>query len=136
MFQGRPASLQEIDTLVPIEFLDDFEELEQWKPIGCSEDIPEYPGAVAHTLTTFAEYCKLSIILNRIINQIYTEKRTNRGLEKLPTVLETLHKDLEEWRKGLPPHLTVEVPKTGTIPPPCHILNLLYVQHMVTHLIL
>jgi hypothetical protein len=69
LYQGRPVSLQEADTRVPILFQDQYEELEHWTPFAYSET-QRYPGSPAYSVSTFTELCKLSVIMNAILNNV------------------------------------------------------------------
>jgi hypothetical protein len=145
MYQGRPVTLQERDMQVPVEFLDDFEELELWVPlenlnyINSQYPLPKHPGGPTHSVSTFAAFCRLSIIMNRTINVIYSEKafqqddQTSAGGDS--HLLETLHslgEDLSNWWDELQPWLkyepwTTATPKTSKDIPCPTILSLQYV---------
>jgi hypothetical protein len=126
LYQGRPISLQEADTRVPIVFHDTYEELEYWMPFAYS-DTKHYSGSPAYSVSTFSQLCKLSVIMNDILNKLYTEKSEKRGCETLAEDLKALQRDLEIWEASLPTHLKLEnIVDPATIPPP-HVLSLQYV---------
>jgi len=105
-------------------FQDNFEELEHWKPFAYS-GTKDYPGSPAYSVTTFGELCKLSIVMNEILNKFYAEKSEKRGPERLADDLKGLHGDLESWEANLPVHLKLStIESTGVVPPP-HVLSLL-----------
>lgn len=86
MYFGRPVTLQETQMRVPIEFLDDYEELEQWAPLeplnnAVSADYPRpaHPGGPCYSVMTFTAMCKVSVVLGRILNDIYSETVYNHG---------------------------------------------------------
>ncbi|KAE9984611.1 hypothetical protein BLS_001986 [Venturia inaequalis] len=86
MYFGRPVTLQETQMRVPIEFLDDYEELEQWTPLeqlnnAVSADYPRpaHPGGPSYSVMTFTAMCKVSVVLGRILNDIYSETAYNHG---------------------------------------------------------
>ncbi|QDS71093.1 hypothetical protein FKW77_009103 [Venturia effusa] len=86
MYFGRPVTLQETQMRVPIEFLDDYEELEQWTPLeqlnnAVSPDYPRptHPGGPSYSVMTFTAMCKVSVVLGRILNDIYSESAYNHG---------------------------------------------------------
>ncbi|KAF7590606.1 hypothetical protein BBP40_002643 [Aspergillus hancockii] len=79
LYQGRPPSLQGADTNVPLTFLDRYEELEHWTPFAYSGKLnSRYPGSPAYSMSTFADLCKLSMVLNGILNKVYSEKSAKR----------------------------------------------------------
>jgi hypothetical protein len=124
LYQGRPVSLQEQECNVPITFLDDFEELEHWKPFAYSTT-QSHPGSPAHSVSTFTELCKLSMIMNRILNKVYGERSSKRTPRELAEDLKLLHGNLDQWRADLPAHLSYD-PSNTTLPiPPPHVLSLL-----------
>jgi len=122
LYQGRPVSLQEIDCRVPITFLDAYEELEHWQPFAYP-GMPPHPGAPAYSVSTFGQFCRLSVVMNRILNKVYTERSTRRNPDDLLVDLRALHEDLERWQAELPEHLNISLFDTTIINPP-HILSL------------
>jgi hypothetical protein len=126
LYQGRPVSLQEADTSVPISFLDRFEENENWTPFA---DRPEashsYQGSPAYSVSTFEALCKLSVIMNQILNHIYAERSFDRSSDDLSRTLEDLHSRLESWKRSLASHLQFEPPRSSAIAPPPHVISLL-----------
>jgi hypothetical protein len=116
-------SLQEADTRVPMTFQDRYEELEHWMPFAYS-GTRDYPGSPAYSVSTFTELCKLSVIMNNILNNIYAEKSVRREPQQLAEDLKNRHGDLEKWEAALPLHLRFDVVEsTGIVPPP-HVLSL------------
>ena len=77
LYQGRPVSLQELECSVSIQFMDHYEELEHWKPFAYSET-QKYPGSPAYSVSTLTQLCKLSLIMNRILNKVYGERNSKR----------------------------------------------------------
>ncbi|KAH6632930.1 fungal-specific transcription factor [Boeremia exigua] len=118
LYQGRPVSIRESDALVPLKFLDTYEELEHWSPFAYNID--SYPGSPSFSVSTFKQLCLLSIILSDIIGNIYTESRPNADLT---TKLHSIHQTLVSWRDNLPDHLTFTPTKTSFTPPP-HVMKL------------
>jgi hypothetical protein len=116
-------SLQEADTRVPMIFQDNFEELEIWHP-QAFPGTQDYPGSPTYSVSTFTELCKLSVIMNDILNKVYAEKTTRRAPERLADDLKSLHSDLEKWESALPPHLRFEsIGGSGIVSPP-HVFSL------------
>ncbi|THC94182.1 hypothetical protein EYZ11_006323 [Aspergillus tanneri] len=133
LYQGRPASLQAFDTHVPLTFLDQYEELEHWTPFAYPGN-PKYSGSPAYSVSTFRELCKLSVILNDILNKVYSEKSSKRAPEELVSNRASLHSALQEWHDGLPSHLQFDTPGTCNAPPP-HVLSLLALYNVLVILL-
>jgi hypothetical protein len=117
MYFGRPVTLQETNVRVPIEFLDDYEELEQWTPleplnhINPDYEIPAHLGGASFSVTTFSALCKLSIILGRILNAVYSEQAYSIGASESPCsakVMGALDGNLHRWLAELPPEIRYE----------------------------
>jgi hypothetical protein len=126
LYQGRPATLQASECQVPISFHDEYEELEQWHPFAYSSE-PDYSGSPSYSVSTFAQLCKLCVLLNVILNKIYNEKQSIDTSDKLTEELDNLENDLNSWADALPSHLKLNLDTTErdmTIPPP-HVLSLL-----------
>lgn len=129
LYQGRPASLQDFDTKVSLTFLDHYEELEHWQPFAYS-DAKSYPGSPAYSVSTFMELCKLSLILNGILNKVYSERSSTRSPQELLATLNTLDTQLKEWHEALPDHLQFSN-ATAQITPPPHVLSLLALYNVL-----
>jgi hypothetical protein len=129
LYQGRPASLQDFDTKVSLSFLDHYEELEHWQPFAYSDAQP-YPGSPAYSVSTFTELCKLSLILNGILNKVYSERSSNRTPQELMTTLSSLDAQLRNWQQGLPRHLQFSNSTIQTTPPP-HVISLLSLYNVL-----
>jgi hypothetical protein len=124
LYQGRPVSIKESDTLVPIKFQDTYEELENWAPFAYStQSNTAYPGSPAYSISTFRHLCQLSVILSDILSTIYTERSFDSSPGELSSKLESIHLKLTAWRGSLPEHLAGDVKKTPVTPPP-HVLSL------------
>lgn len=123
LYQGRPASLKESDTLVPIKFLDTFEEFENWKPFAYSTGATNYPGSPAYSVSTFTHLCRLSVVMSDILSCIYTERAFDKSAGELSTMLQTLSSKLATWKDALPAHLVFD-PKSNDVVPPPHVLSL------------
>ena len=121
LYQGRPASLQDFDTQVSLVFLDHYEELENWQPFAYS-DVQSYPGSPAYSVSTFTELCKLSRILNGILNKVYSERSSHRSAQDLVLTLNLLDNQLKSWYNDLPSHLRFASSQLTPLP---HVLSLL-----------
>jgi hypothetical protein len=124
LYQGRPVSIKESDTLVPIKFLDTYEELEHWAPFAYSTQTSStYQGSPAYSISTFQHLCKLSVTLSDILSTIYTERSSKSSPGELSSKLESIHVKLTTWHSLLPEHLAFDAKKAPTTPPP-HVLSL------------
>ncbi|CAK7210651.1 hypothetical protein SBRCBS47491_000847 [Sporothrix bragantina] len=136
LYQGRPVSLQEIETNVPLVFHDEYEELENWQPFAYytyagANLARDYPGSPAYSVSCFTQLCRLSLIMNGILNAVYAERSVKKKPEALAEDLQRLHADLETWKNELPPHLNFDPSsKTQTTPPP-HVLSLLAMHNVL-----
>ncbi|KAH6632432.1 PrpF protein-domain-containing protein [Chaetomium tenue] len=123
LYQGRPPSLQDIDTRVPLVFRDRYEELDYWTPFAFNAS-SNYPGCPAYSVSTFTELCKLCVIMNQIINKLYAEKSVRKHPSQLHDDLEALKKQLELWSRELPEHLVYPSAHASKPTPPPHVLSL------------
>lgn len=125
LYQGRPVSLQEADTSVPISFLDKFEENEDWTPFAYGSDSHTvHNGGPAYSVSTFTALCELSKIMNQILNSIYAERIFDRSPSDLSQMLDDLHSRMENWNLSLAPHLQFDPLRPRTVMPPPHVLSL------------
>ncbi|KAL0942781.1 C6 transcription factor (fungal specific transcription factor) [Colletotrichum truncatum] len=134
LYQGRPASLKESDTLVPIKFLDTFEEFENWAPFAYSAQNNNYPGSPAYSVSTFTYLCRLSVVMSDILSCIYTERAFDKSPQELLTMLQNLSSKLAAWKDDLPTHLMFDHKSNLRIPPP-HVLSLHAMYHVLTILL-
>ncbi|MCJ1377519.1 hypothetical protein MMC17_000614 [Xylographa soralifera] len=124
LYQGRPVGLEALHCQVPLIFLDQYEEAEDWKPFGFSGST--YSGVPTSSLSTFTNLCKLSLIMNRISNAAYAEQ----GVETASTNKD-LHVELEQWYAALPIHLKYDSLGSFAVVPPPHVLSLLALYHVL-----
>ena len=108
---------------MPIKFLDTYEELEQWAPFAYGAQSGTYPGSPAFSVSTFRQFCLLSVILGEVLSSIYTERSSNTSPGDLASKLDNIHQKLTSWRDDLPDHLDLD-PKDMTCIPPPHVFSL------------
>ncbi|VUC32375.1 unnamed protein product [Clonostachys rosea] len=118
LYQGRPVTLKESDTLVPIKFLDTYEELEYWKPFAFPAQSNSYRGSPAYSISTFTALCRLSITMSDILSLIYTERSSDKAVEDLLETQKSLHMKLLTWKDSLASHLVWNSSGEGDVPPP------------------
>lgn len=104
LYQGRPATLRNHATHVQLSILDDHEELELFNPLSYTET-SNLPMSPAYSLSIFMEFCRLSLILDKILMSLYSEESASRDPNDLLNEANVLHMKLQDWRKDLPPHL-------------------------------
>lgn len=124
LYQGRPFTIKESDTLVPIKFLDTYEELENWIPFAYSTQSRIYPGSPAYSVSTFKTLCTLSVVMSDVLSTIYAERSFEQSPMALADMLEKLQARLESWRQSLPDHLNLDAANPGSTIPPPHVLSL------------
>ncbi|KAM3493383.1 hypothetical protein MY3957_003296 [Beauveria namnaoensis] len=136
LYQGRPVSLKESDALVPIRFLDVFEELEPWTPFAYSESRLDFEVTPAYSTSTFASLCRLSLVMSDILSTIYTERSSDQSPSKLAGERMNLHKKLRNWEESLPSHLEIDATKLRErqFPPP-HVFSLHAMHHVLVILL-
>ncbi|KAL4867583.1 hypothetical protein BDV12DRAFT_186631 [Aspergillus spectabilis] len=136
LYQGRPVSLKETDALVPIKFLDTYEELEHWQPFAYSTSAPDYPGTPAYSTSTFTFLCKLSLTMSDILSCIYTERSFDQSPAELARMLDQLQLRLDQWQASLPEHLRFDPWKAHSVAfPPPHVSSL-HAMHNVLVILL
>lgn len=109
--------------MVPIKFLDTYEELESWQPFAYStQTTRDYSGSPAYSISTFTSLCKLSIAMSDILSCIYTERTSDQSPAELSSMLDKLQLKLNEWQTSLPDYLQAHV--VSEVVPPPHVLSL------------
>ncbi|KAF4445800.1 hypothetical protein F53441_10445 [Fusarium austroafricanum] len=124
IYQGRPSRLRETDNRVPIRFLDEYEELEDFNTRTYSAQ-PGQLGCPTYSVSTFKHLCKLSIIIDRVLCALYAEDSSLKPADQSWETANRLHRQLKGWRDNFPAHLEVNLidSTTSTILP--HNLSLL-----------
>lgn len=120
LYLGRPCMFASVEARVPLQYLDTFEELEDWEPyvdsVVRSPDQPAYSPQPAHAVSTFMALARLLQISTRITDlygiqsiQLDTEQQLDRK--------HSIEWELENWRNTLPDHLQFD-PDGAYVPPP------------------
>ena len=105
-------------------FLDQYEEMEPWKPFGIS-NTHQYPGSPTYSISSFTSLCQLCVFMNRIRNQFYSEKTRVPESNQVVAELKSFYQELENWHGNLPPHLKYDPLNVAQVVPPPHVLALL-----------
>ncbi|KAK9319952.1 fungal-specific transcription factor domain-containing protein [Lipomyces orientalis] len=134
LYQGRPARLREIDTNVPLTFLDEYEELEQFNTLSHADE-KDHPGFPLHSISTFKEECRLGIIMDRIIGCLYSEKSPTRSSDYLLREAMVLHDDLKAWRIALPAYLDFKSSESANAALLPHMFSLLAMYNVLVILL-
>ncbi|SPO47646.1 related to nitrogen assimilation transcription factor nit-4 [Moesziomyces antarcticus] len=160
LYQGRQASIERRNLYVPIEFYDHFEETEFWTPVAYhrpSDDVAEtrdaartaaaspagYTGPI-YSVSTFAELCRLTVIMEKIIHLFYSIDSGTRPERVQTERLIGMRAELASWRSALPVNLRIDsispslgrtgaMPRSRTRPPNLISLHALY--HALTILL-
>lgn len=134
IYQGRPARLREQDVNVPISFMDDYEELDQFTSLSYAREeiLMSFP---TRSLSVFEQLCKLSLIMDRILSEIYAENCSSKSASHQLNTARSLHQDLEHWRKSLPEHLNMNFDNSSHPPLTPHALSLMLVYFMISYMI-
>ncbi|KAH8725732.1 fungal-specific transcription factor domain-containing protein [Phaeosphaeriaceae sp. PMI808] len=130
LYAGRLPAVTELLHHSTLDLLDDSMELEIWTPYYCDSlnltklTQNQYPLRKSHAVSCFANSCKLSIIINDIIVQLYS--RRSRAI--MESALRDIKTRLDVWRAESPAHLRYDPYALPSVCPPPHIIsqNLLY----------
>ncbi|KAM0715662.1 hypothetical protein Q7P37_009160 [Cladosporium fusiforme] len=134
VYQGRPARLRDADCSVPILFLDEFEELEQFHSRTYSA-LPAQKDTPVRSVSTFEHSCKLSIISESIIANLYAEKSAMTSPTSTFQALPSLRDKLHHWRSSLPAHLNLQWSDMSSFDILPHTLSLMAMYHSLTILL-
>ncbi|KAM3497447.1 hypothetical protein MY10362_009207 [Beauveria mimosiformis] len=107
IYQGRPARLSGDNVSVPILFHDDYDEFEPFQTITFTAT-PRQLRLPTHSLSTMVELCKLSLIMDKILRELYAEQSQSRTASDILNTSMILHHELRCWRGELPPHLNLQ----------------------------
>ncbi|WVR04910.1 hypothetical protein IAU60_001922 [Kwoniella sp. DSM 27419] len=130
LYQGRGVSFESRRMHVPHRFLDRYEEQELWTPFAFP-GIHRYPGAPARAISTFTSLCSLSVIMDRVITDIYADKGPN---DRPGDHLDRLSNMLERWKVELPVEIAFDPASDQAVPPP-HVLSLHSVYYTLVTLL-
>ncbi|KAH8590206.1 fungal-specific transcription factor domain-containing protein [Bisporella sp. PMI_857] len=130
LYAGRLPAVTELLHHRTLDQLDGSTELEVWTPYhGDSLNLTklsndQYPLHKSYTVSCFANSCKLAIIINDVIIQLYS--RRSRTVAEASLI--EIKPRLALWRAQSPAHLRYDPSTLPAICPPPHIIsqNLLY----------
>ncbi|KAF9874234.1 nitrogen assimilation transcription factor nira [Colletotrichum karsti] len=123
LFLGRSPEMQKVSGSVPREYLDSYEELEEWKPYydpmtqPFEISLPVYQPRPSYALSTFTSLLRLCDIMGRVIKAFYSASSIQIGKEVLLKERETIRNMLVAWQDELPSWLRFR-PGVDETPPP------------------
>ncbi|KAL3475205.1 fungal-specific transcription factor domain-containing protein [Aspergillus californicus] len=121
LYLGRPCMFATAEARVPLQFLDKFEELEDWEPyldpLSHVELPPPYAPQAAHAVSTFSWLARLFQISTRIID-LYGIQVIRCSSQSIQDKKAAIEKDLEYWSASLPENLKFD--PDGPLTPPPH----------------
>jgi hypothetical protein len=113
---GRPPVLHSVHARVPKQYLDTFEELEEWKPSADTESL-HYPPRPAYVTSTALALVSIAEIIEKIIDVFYSIDSIKTPQKTLLHSKADLHARLLGWTEDLPTHLHSN-PELDPTPPP------------------
>lgn len=122
LFLGRPPAMLEASSNVSREYLDSYEELEQWTPYidpqqPFDDNVPAYQGRPTYAISTFQSLLDLCVISARIINVFYSINIAETPKSELLQVRGETREQLQHWRANIPSWLQFR-PGVDATPPP------------------
>ncbi|KIW93911.1 uncharacterized protein Z519_05226 [Cladophialophora bantiana CBS 173.52] len=145
LYLGRMPGFTPATEEVPLTFMDDYSDGDLWAPYYGETPTPElasapnYPPCPGYVVSCFRQLCKICVILNDLMHNIYSsEAAARREMEEEDHSAEAkavseapfvrISRDLRDWLISLPPHLRINPDQMPSLAPPVHImsLNLLY----------
>ncbi|KAK6385767.1 hypothetical protein LTS17_001339 [Exophiala oligosperma] len=137
LYFGRPPSLRMIEGVEASQtVLDDYEELELWKPYidPTGADPPvNFTPQPARAVSTRAALVRLAEITDQIIESFYTPKSGRMSTEEAHCGVQRLQHQLDLWAETLPVHLRYE---PGDLPVPPAIRFNLHTTFSLLHILL
>ena len=109
LYLGRPIAMQIKDCHISHDLLDTMEELDVWAPYIDPEHLDStqilYNPTPVYSVSTFQQFCQLSVIMTRIINRFYSVNTTQ---VRAQINLRALDEALTKWYRCLPEAITFE----------------------------
>lgn len=123
LFLGRLPTFYKIESNVGHDYLDTYEEMEEWRPYidaqtqSLGTGIIDYQARPCYALSTFNNFRRLCGIANKIMDTFYSTVRESVAEVDALESRNQLRSLLEFWRQDLPSRLKFE-PSTDKTPPP------------------
>jgi hypothetical protein len=126
LYLGRVPILPDAPDFDP-PVMDEIGEDSLWMPYGSSDSSPDWPPMPAHTFSAFANFCKLTLIIQDILITVYAKGR----LQQVTHFVHQTRRRLEEWYTSTPPHLLIPSTTTHCAPPHIATQQLLYFTTLI-----
>ncbi|KAL6246665.1 hypothetical protein RBB50_005972 [Rhinocladiella similis] len=145
LYLGRMPGFTPNTEEVPVNFMDDYSDNDLWAPYYGETPRPDVPNAPnyqpcpGYVVSCFRQLCKLCVILNDVMHNIYSpeaaarrdmeeEERSTEAKAANEAIFVRISRDLRDWLISLPSHLRINPDQMPSLAPPVHImsLNLLY----------
>lgn len=125
LYAGRLPAVTELLDPSSLDLLDTSTDHDAWTPYRDTAGDPlaqfdVYPHNQNNAVSCFVNSCRLAIIINDIVVQLYS-KRSNRGMAEAS--LHDIKSRLELWRAESPAHLRYDVDNLPSVSPPPHIIS-------------
>lgn len=103
LLQGRPPLLRRLNFKASLAFLDEYDELELFQDTTYTIK-QNRPSVQSYNVSLLTKLCELSLIIERILCEVYSESRV-MGRTDGPSTLDDIKSSLGTWRQTLPPHI-------------------------------
>lgn len=123
LFLGRSPSITRLVGKVSREYLDSYEEMEEWKPYvdpvmqPLDATVPAYEGHRSYALSTFRCLVELCDTAHHIMDAFYSVNSAETAEEVLCHARQEIREELRQWKHSLPSWLQFD-PATDRTPPP------------------
>jgi len=87
-----------------LKFLDEYDELEQFDSISYTTNRHQL-GIPSLNVTLLTKLCELSVIIEHLMCEVYSESTPNAQLSQKMNVCERIKSDLSQWRRTLSPQM-------------------------------
>ncbi|KAH8703593.1 fungal-specific transcription factor domain-containing protein [Talaromyces proteolyticus] len=104
LYQGRPPILRRVNFNVPLRFLDEYDELEQFQGLTYTATT-ETPAVPSMNVTLLTKLCEVSIIIERILSEIYPGPGLEAKQIQNVNIFADIKSNLKKWRASLPPEM-------------------------------
>ena len=123
LYLGRPCMFASIEARVPLQFLDTYEELEEWEPLAdpCRPSAANvaYCAQPAHAISAFSALARL-LQISTTITELYGIQTIKWSTEVLLKKKRDVETALRVWQETLPEHLRFEPDNDAAVVPPPH----------------
>ena len=148
LYLGRMPGFTPSTAEVPLSFMDDYSDQDLWAPYYGETPAAEnsvssnYPPCPGYVVSCFRHLCKLCVILNDLMQEIYSSTaaaRRNMEDAEHHLVAEAkaaneapfmkIARDLRDFWVSMPGHLRIEQENMPPLAPPVHIMSLNLTYH-------